>query len=87
MKQNKVLDISGWQSVQGDWKKQEPPMFILSRSLSCGNCGEVATIESKATCLQCGRMLCEKCGNFCDFHKPDDLFNDSLDDAVIGGLP
>ena len=40
----------------------------LSKSISCGGCGETTTVESKYTCSVCGRMLCGACGRECRDH-------------------
>jgi hypothetical protein len=44
----------------------------ISKAMSCGNCNKTTSVESKASCVKCGRMLCGNCGDLCKDHNWDE---------------
>lgn len=48
---------------------------MLAKSIGCGGCDKITTVDSDHACLTCGRMLCGHCGEYCKDHdtkKPID---------------
>ena len=56
----KLIDVPFWDDDL--WKVD---------TLGCGGCDNNTTLSSKYTCRKCGRMLCGKCGDLCDYHRKE----------------
>ena len=57
-----------------EFTKEQIEMYEkMAKSMNCGGCGLTTTVLVEYTCEQCGRMLCENCGNrwgVCKDHRP-----------------
>ncbi len=58
----------------------------LSKMVTCGNCGEITTVDLPYACLECGRMLCGKCGFWCEDHCNLDEMRSNGDHERKGGF-